>query len=253
MKSLFFSPVEAIKKGWDLTKSYFIVTLGLIIAYGVLSFILSALQGNEMGVRYFIVYLLILVVSIFYQLGYNKILLNATEDIEPEFSVFKEVSGKFFPYLGLYIVTNFILFFVWMIVFLPCALMGTGLAALSGIVTGDYTAVLGILWILALTAIPVIYLGIRWMYAPFVMIDKNTGVMESLGQSWKMTSGNMPALIGFCCLLLLLNIVGFIALIVGIFVTIIISGYAVAVSYRMLTRTEEEALTEAVSGEAEQE
>ena len=97
MKSLHLSPSGALKKGWELTKKHFIVMLGLVLGYMVLSWVVSLLGGADTTTfRYWILYLVNLVLSVWVSAGFAKILLDAYDGEEPSFSVFKEL----FPKLG---------------------------------------------------------------------------------------------------------------------------------------------------------
>ena len=87
MKSLHLSLSGALKKGWELTKKHFIVMLGLVLGYMVLSWVVSLLGGADTTTfRYWILYL-----------------VNAYDGEEPSFSVF----GELLPKLGGLIGVNF--------------------------------------------------------------------------------------------------------------------------------------------------
>ena len=104
MKSLHLSLSGALKKGWELTKKHFIVMLGLVLGYMVLSWVVSLLGGADTTTfRYWILYLVNLVLSVWVSAGFAKILLNAYDGEEPSFSVF----GELLPKLGGLIGVNF--------------------------------------------------------------------------------------------------------------------------------------------------
>lgn len=104
MKSLHLSPSGALKKGWELTKKHFIVMLGLVLGYMVLLWVISLLSGADTTTfRYWILYLVNLVLSVWVSAGFAKILLNAYDGEEPSFSVF----GELLPKLGGLIAVNF--------------------------------------------------------------------------------------------------------------------------------------------------
>lgn len=86
MKSLHLSPSGALKKGWELTKKHFIVMLGLVLGYMVLLWVISLLSGTDTTTfRYWILYLVNLVLSVWVNAGFAKILLNAYDGEEPSF------------------------------------------------------------------------------------------------------------------------------------------------------------------------
>ena len=131
MKSLHLSPSGALKKGWELTKKHFIVMLGLVLGYMVLLWVISLLSGTDTTTfRYWILYLVNLVLSVWVNAGFAKILLNAYDGEEPSFSVFKEL----FPKLGGLIGVNVIVAVCYCIPVVLCFIVlfiGAGASAVS--------------------------------------------------------------------------------------------------------------------------
>mgnify|MGYP001611319159 CR=1 FL=1 len=66
------------------------------------------------------------------------------------------------------------------------------------------------------------------------MVDKNAGITDSLKMSCEKTRGKALDLFLFALLLIVLNILGALALLVGLLVTIPISFVAVTLLYRKL-------------------
>jgi len=87
---------------------------------------------------------------------------------------------------------------------------------------------------LILLIIPGIYFGLRLKFAVYLVIDKNLGPVEAIKKSWKMTKGNVWNLFFFGFLLGLINILGFLCLIIGLFITVPLSMLATAFVYRKL-------------------
>jgi uncharacterized membrane protein len=87
---------------------------------------------------------------------------------------------------------------------------------------------------LILLIIPGIYFAFRLKFAAYLVIDKNLGPVEAIKKSWKMTKGNVWNLFFFGILLGLINILGFICLLVGLFITVPLSMLATAFVYRKL-------------------
>jgi uncharacterized membrane protein len=87
---------------------------------------------------------------------------------------------------------------------------------------------------LFLLIIPGIFFALRLQYANYLIIDKNLGPIEAIKASWKMTKGNVWNLFFLGILLDLINILGLICLIVGLFITVPLSMLATAFVYRKL-------------------
>jgi len=93
---------------------------------------------------------------------------------------------------------------------------------------------------LALFIIPGIIWGIKFMFWPYLIIDKGLGPIEALKESSKITYGNKWNLFLFGILLALIQLLGLIALIVGLFATIPTTMMAFVFVYKKLTSTLQE-------------
>ena len=77
MKAQLLSPNGALKTGWALTRKHFIVMLGLFLGIMVVSWIVSLLGGSDMtSIRYWLFYIVSLVLSVWFSASMNKIMLN---------------------------------------------------------------------------------------------------------------------------------------------------------------------------------
>lgn len=82
--------------------------------------------------------------------------------------------------------------------------------------------------------IPGIIWGIKFRYFPYLMVDRKLGPIDALKESSKITKGARWNLFFFGILLVLINILGALALLVGLFVTIPLSMMAEVYVYRKL-------------------
>jgi len=90
---------------------------------------------------------------------------------------------------------------------------------------------------LLLLIIPGIFFGIRLKYATYLVIDKNLGPLEAIKGSWKITRGNVWNLFFLSILLGLINLLGLLCLVIGLFITVPLSMLATAFVYRKLLST----------------
>ena len=95
----------------------------------------------------------------------------------------------------------------------------------------------GIVVGLLLFIIPGIFLIVLWMFAKYSVVDKNLGPIEALKYSARIGAGHRWNLLLFVIALIVLNIIGAILLLVGLLVTIPVSGLAVVHAYRILSKT----------------
>jgi uncharacterized membrane protein len=87
---------------------------------------------------------------------------------------------------------------------------------------------------LLLFVVPGIIAALGLMFALYLVIDRRSGPIEAIKQSWQLTKGHKGQLFLLSLALVGLNILGLVALIVGALVTIPISWLAVAHAYRSL-------------------
>ena len=87
---------------------------------------------------------------------------------------------------------------------------------------------------LLLLVFPGVIWGIKFFYYPYLIVDKDEGIIGSLQASSQITMGVKWDLLGLFLVLALINILGVVCLFVGLFVTVPITMVATAVVYRSL-------------------
>ena len=87
---------------------------------------------------------------------------------------------------------------------------------------------------LILFIIPGIIWAIMFQFFPYFVVDKGLGPIEALKKSAAITSGAKWTLFLFCILACLINLLGALCLMVGLFVTIPVTLVAYAAVYRKL-------------------
>ncbi len=85
-----------------------------------------------------------------------------------------------------------------------------------------------------LLIVPGIILSIVLMFSIYVYVDKNIKPIESMKESARLTKGHRWTLLWFSIELLLLNLLGALALLVGLLVTVPVSILATIHAYRTL-------------------
>jgi len=199
---------EAIQFGWQTMKKNFLFFIGIflfIIAIQLLPVILTNIDFLASDIAYIIIYLLLTFFGIIVGMGVIKILLNFCDNKKNNFSILFSQYRLFFIYL----LTTIIYFII--------VLLG-----------------------LILFIIPGIYLGIRFVFFEYFIIDKKMGVIKSLKESWRATKGNFWGLFAFSVVALTINILGAFVLLLGLFVTIPITMIAWVFIYRRLSEAKHE-------------
>ena len=224
------SPFVAIKTGWQCTKEHFIVSLGLVLAYTVVSTLLSFIPAEgSVGV---IALLLDFFISMIWSLGFVRLSIDVVDGEEPRFGVFKEVLPRLWHYVVLTIIMS-----IFMLI-PACAIIGIGAASCSVSITTlsafDPTAISTMsLWVL-LACVPVIYLSIRLIFAYYLLVDRGVGPIEAIKMSWKASYPIQGRIFIFLLLAFLVCIVGVLCFFVGVFVSVIIIMYAQGALYRQV-------------------
>lgn len=198
-----FSIEEAVKYGWKTTKENFVFFLKILLAVALV-YILSGLLQNltkDMGLLDFLATVAFWVLHIVLDIGLVKIALKFVSNQKPDLEDLYNHYPLFWKYLG-----------------------GSILAGL--IVAGG----------LILLIVPGIIFAIRLEFVSYLIIDKEMGPMEAIKESWRMTSGNAWRLFLMGLLLGLINILGALALGIGLLWTIPTTGLATAFVYKKLLK-----------------
>ena len=89
--------------------------------------------------------------------------------------------------------------------------------------------------------IPGIIISLMWSLAPYLVLDQKSGIIESLKRSYHITRGHKWDILALVMIVLIINLLGLLALVVGLFVTIPVSYLAFARMYDLLlTQAKEE-------------
>jgi hypothetical protein len=107
------------------------------------------------------------------------------------------------------------------------------LAAVVGRGGAGMIVVFGGALILALVA--ALYLSARLSQFPYMIVDRNAGVIDSLGLSWEATRGGAGTLIVVYAFLLLVCLLGLLACFVGLLFAVPFAHLMLAVTYLSLT------------------
>lgn len=87
---------------------------------------------------------------------------------------------------------------------------------------------------LILLIIPGIIWAIKFMFTPYLIVDKEVGPMEALRMSSKMTNGLKWELLGLAVVLGIVNFLGLLALGIGLIITIPVTSLAYVAAYNKL-------------------
>jgi uncharacterized membrane protein len=199
------APTSFVRFGWETFKKRpgFLVGVTLIIA--VVSGFASSLGGDiEKAQGAALVFGLIalfvgIVVQVFIKMGSIAIALKANDDIASAALGDLWAPEMFWQYF--------------------LASIAVGLMVVAGFI---------------LLIIPGVYIALRFMFVPYLVVDRRMKVGAALKESSRMTEGRKWQLLGLVLLLVLINIAGALLLLVGLLVTMPVTTIALAHAYRTL-------------------
>lgn len=197
-----FSIGEAFRFGWDVTRANLGFLIGFMIVAGVLQYIPNYILKKAAGQQplYTIVYLFSLAVNAMVGIGFVKTGLRLVNHEKGQFSDLYDHWSLFWGFLGMSLLS--------------------GLAIMGGFL---------------LLIIPGIILSIRLSLAPYFVVDKNAGPLESLKKSFTVTKGLTWKLFFFGLVWMLINLAGVLCLFIGVLVTFPVTLIASVYVYKKLT------------------
>ncbi len=201
-KPLHFSKREAINFGFETSKKnilYFLSLLLVIFAINIFLGVLQIATGAAEGILLSsLITVIRVIVGVVISMGIIRISVDFAEGKTPKIKDLFYTDNIF----------NFI----------------------HGSIVKTFIVVFGII----LFIIPGIIYSIRLEFVPYLIIDKRMGPFEALNKSWEMTRGNTWNLFLFAILLLLINLLGLLVFLVGLFITVPLTMVATAYVYRKL-------------------
>src|SRR3989344_6490826 len=198
-----FSIEEAVRFGWTTTKANFkfLIKIILIImaAYILTSWVSNALE--EAPVLNVVASILFWVLHIVLDIGLVKIALKLVAGQKPELEDLYNHYPLFWKYLGGSILS--------------------GLIIMGGLI---------------LLIVPGIYFAVKLQFVTYLIIDQGLGPIDAIKKSWEITGGNFWNLFLFGLVIVLINVLGFLALVVGLLWAIPTAAIATAFVYKKLLK-----------------
>lgn len=234
-----FSIGAAIRFAWETFKKRPWIFIGSALIIFVVNLLVEAFAGSfEESALEIVGVVISFAASTLIGLGMTAFFLKA-HDAVGDVDI-KELwhPQDFWKYLGTTIL-NGLAVCVLFIPFVIALIVTIGVTALS--TTGnvaDIFASLGAVTIglLLLSVALAVYVSSMLMFSTYTVVDRAMGPIAALKESIEITKGNRAKIIGLLLALLLLNLVGVLALFVGLLVTVPMTLLAMVHVYRTLSR-----------------
>lgn len=190
---------DLLRKAWQSLRAQIWVLAGLVIGYTIISLLLTCTMPYVSYPGRAALGLANTFFTLVFALGYLKNLFQALDGEEPQFSAYGQMSRKVFALLFAYIL---------------------------------YTVIVALG--LVLLIVPGVYVGLRWVFAPQIIVEENAGALSSLRRSWEITRGTtgqvFKLVLAGCGIMLL----GHLAFGIGIFLAIPLVHLMMCAAYRRL-------------------
>ena len=197
-----FSIDEALKFGWNTMKANFWFFFGILVTAFAVNWIpylfAIVLQRSSSGLAV-LFYIASFVVGVIVNIGLIRIVLKFCDDQKPEFNDLFRFKGFFWRYVGASL--------------LMALVVGVGMLLL---------VVPGIIW------------AIMFQFGLWLVVDKNLRIMDAFDRSGKLTKTVRWKLLGFGVLVGLINYLGILVFLIGLFATLPTTMLAYAHVYRKL-------------------
>lgn len=193
-----FSIKSALRYAWDKFKA----NTQLSLAWTLILLALGSMPGSKKGPEGIFFAIAVTILMLIIRIGYTKVFLRIYDNETPKFTdIFKEYR-YFWSYLGVSALV-------------PLAVLG-GLILLI---------VPGIIW------------AVRFSLAPIIVLDTKVGPVAAMKESYAITRGIFWQMLLFWIVICLVNLAGFVALVVGLLVSVPVSTLATIYVYRELTKS----------------
>ncbi len=231
-----FSIKEALQFGWQTVRNKLGFFIGLTVVFTLASVVLTPFQTyfSDQPIVSLTIAIVSIALTLVVDIGYMKITLKTYDNEQTDFpDLFRyyELSPRYFLCTVLY----FILIFV--VALIP------GIIVFSVFNLNERANDLGIfesLIIALLFILPILYVSLRFYFFSYFIIDQETGPIESLKRSAQLTKGQIWPLFLLFLVILGIILLGFVALLVGLFVAYPVSTLATTYAYRKLLETQEQ-------------
>ncbi len=198
---------ESFKYGWDKARE----NMEISIFSTLLMVAVGALTGGK-GTGRSILGFLAAIFLIIVRIGYTKIFLRITDGDKPKFTDIFSEYRLFWKYLGVSILIPITVFAGLILLIVP-----------------------GIIW------------AVRFSLSTFIVVDTKVGPIVAMKESWAITEGSFWSLLLFWIAVGAANIVGFLALGIGLLVSIPVTTFAAIHVYRELSKSKASIIVEAPS------
>ena len=240
-----FSVNEIMSEAWNFAKKNIWILLGFtavqFVVIIIITTMLTGIFGGESTTAVLVQNLTLSLFDAFFTVAFYQVIFKQIDDEgEPEFPDFVPNLMKALNFLLVKLIIGIILVFLIGVIS-SLYFMNTPDIESTDVLSGK------MLPVFLLIAIPVTYFTIRLCFVVCFIVDQESGASESISQSWTLTKGHFWFIFVLFLIILGLNILGAMALFIGLLFTVPFSSLILIIAYRTMVNSyadEEEILIE---------
>ena len=240
-----FSVNEIMSEAWNFAKKNIWILLGFtavqFVVIIIITTMLTGIFGGESTTAVLVQNLTLSLFDAFFTVAFYQVIFKQIDDEgEPEFPDFVPNLMKALNFLLVKLIIGIVLVFLIGVIS-SLYFMNTPDIETTDVLSGK------MLPVFLLIAIPVTYFTIRLCFVVCFIVDQESGASESISQSWTLTKGHFWFIFVLFLIILGLNILGAMALFIGLLFTVPFSSLILIIAYRTMVNSyadEEEILIE---------
>jgi len=224
-----------LSDAWDLAKRNIWILLGFTAVQFMFIFfittLLTAIFGGASGTGVLLQNVLLSLFDAFFTVAFYQVFFKLIDDdTNPEFPDFIPNLVKAINFLIVKLIIGLILVFL-------IAIISSVYFINSPEIDTSNPFSWDLLPVFILIAIPIIFFTIRLCFVVCFIVDQESGSSESISQSWTLTKGHFWFITLLFLVMLGLNILGAMALFVGLLFTVPFSSLILIIAYRHLVNS----------------
>lgn len=230
-----FSVNEIMSEAWNFAKKNIWILLGFtavqFVVILMVTTLLTGIFGGESTTSVLLQNIILSLFDAFFTVAFYQVIFKLIdEEGEPQFPDFVPNLMKALNFLLVKLIIGIIL------VFLIGIISSIYFMNSPDIDTTDVFSS-KLLPVFLLIAIPVTYFTIRLCFVVCFIVDQESGASESISQSWTITKGHFWLMFILFLIILGLNILGAMALFVGLLFTVPFSSLIIIITYRQMVNS----------------
>ncbi|NEU08397.1 hypothetical protein GZH53_08765 [Flavihumibacter sp. R14] len=230
-----FSVNEIMSEAWNFAKKNIWILLGFtavqFVVIIMITTFLSGLLGGESPTAVVLQNVILSLFDAFFTVAFYQVIFKQIdEEGEPQFPDFVPNLMKALNFVLVKLIIGIMLVFLIGIISLIYFRNAPEIEATEAFSPEMWP-------VLLLIAIPVTYFTIRLCFVVCFIVDQESGASESISQSWTLTKNHFWFIFVLFLIILGLNILGAMALFIGLLFTVPFSSLILIITYRQMVNS----------------